>query len=544
MNEHWDYAMACIETEWPDLLGEAYNTLNLLSPGKSIDNAPEFLIRMFHPQEILKNKDKRNIILKVLSEEYLRELSDRVFGKNELTPYQRVNQLKEVNYNKRVESIFLDYFGIQPIQKHNPTVIIGQELIDSSQLLYPLRGYQKQILDDVEDLFNKNGLVKRCLIQMPTGSGKTRTTMYYISEQMNHEQSYMVLWLAYSKELCDQAADEFSHIWPIRGNCEMSLYRFYGNSSCQFPEHKINGIVITTLKKLLEARKKKETLLSRMADKIDLVIFDEAHQIIADTYRSIVTDLIDLGDAKLIGLTATPGRTWNDPAEDSKLSDFFHRNIVCINTGSGESPNAMLTKEGYLSRIIWRECDYNSGSMSEDELNVISQLRDEDDLPIDFLNKISMDAKRNVRIINEIKQLLDEGRQRILVFSASVQHSKVLSSILNVYFGNECIIKSVDGNTPQGDRDSIIEEFRLPSKKAQILCNYNVFTTGFDAPNVDAGVIARPTKSLVLFSQMVGRMIRGPKTDGGTSDAVIVSVVDVELPGFKDSYNNWQDVWK
>ena len=71
-------------------------------------------------------------------------------------------------------------------------------------------------------------------------------------------------------------------------------------------------------------------------------------------------------------------------------------------------------------------------------------------------------------------------------------------------------------------------------------------TTGFDAPRTSAVLVARPTKSLVLYSQMVGRAIRGVKA-GGNEKAEVVTVVDYQLPGFgsvADAFKNWEDVWE
>jgi len=78
-----------------------------------------------------------------------------------------------------------------------------------------------------------------------------------------------------------------------------------------------------------------------------------------------------------------------------------------------------------------------------------------------------------------------------------------------------------------------------------VIVNYGVLTTGFDAPKTSAALIARPTKSLVLYSQMVGRAIRGTRA-GGNMDAEIVTVTDPNLPGFGDvaeAFTNWEDVW-
>ena len=78
-----------------------------------------------------------------------------------------------------------------------------------------------------------------------------------------------------------------------------------------------------------------------------------------------------------------------------------------------------------------------------------------------------------------------------------------------------------------------------------VIVNYGVLTTGFDAPATSAAVIARPTRSLVLYSQMVGRATRGTRA-GGNDEAEIVTVVDPHLPGFgsiADAFKNWEDVW-
>ena len=545
VNQRWEYVMASIETEWKTLLGGSYDTLNLFTAGKGIgDVAVDFLSEMYAPDELLRDSEKRNVLISVMPAEYAEELVKQIDSKHCCVPGGEYSFLRGLKYDSRVENAFLNFFGIDKTPKPQQETVVGYETIDYSRMSCPLRNYQRQVLRDINSVFNaKDRESKRCMVQMPTGSGKTRTAMYYISDVMNSREEYMVLWLAYSKELCEQASDEFTKVWCTRGNKSVEIYRYYGDSS-DFPTKKVNGIVITTLAKLNSAKNKNSTLLTMLADKIDLVVFDEAHQIIAPTYKSIVTDVIMFGSSKLIGLTATPGRTWDDPEEDRKLSEFFHYNIVRIHTNDGETPNQMLTDEGYLSRIKWVTCDCDSIILSREERDLIASLRNEDELPRSILERLSLDAVRNTKIVTAVEDLLYDGKKRLLIFSTSVEHSRILCGLLKMLSSRyNCKVSSIDSHTSLGEREKIIREFKTDSSEPRIICNYGVLTTGFDAPNIDAGVIARPTKSLVLFSQMVGRMIRGPKTIGGTSEATIVSVVDLNLPGFKDSYDNWQDVW-
>ena len=96
------------------------------------------------------------------------------------------------------------------------------------------------------------------------------------------------------------------------------------------------------------------------------------------------------------------------------------------------------------------------------------------------------------------------------------------------------------------ERARLIAPGKDDTPEPQLLCNYGVLTTGFDAPRTSAALIARPTKSLVLYSQMVGRVIRGPRV-GGNPAAEIVTVLDHNLPGFgsvAQAFTNWEDVWK
>ncbi|MCL4256738.1 MAG: restriction endonuclease, partial [Anaerolineae bacterium] len=152
------------------------------------------------------------------------------------------------------------------------------------------------------------------------------------------------------------------------------------------------------------------------------------------------------------------------------------------------------------------------------------------------------DEMRNLAIITEIEQLA-KCYHRIIVFAATVDHANLIASVLQIR-GHQA--RSVTSGTNPILRAKYIEDFKSNADDVRILCNFGVLTTGFDAPGTSAALIARPTKSLVLYSQMVGRAIRGVKA-GGNTKAEIVTVVDYKLPGFgsvSDAFNNWEDVWE
>ena len=146
-------------------------------------------------------------------------------------------------------------------------------------------------------------------------------------------------------------------------------------------------------------------------------------------------------------------------------------------------------------------------------------------------------------VLAAIEDLLSTGHRRVLVFAATVAHARVLTAILVARHVRSGV---VTGATPERERDRTIRTFKSDAQEPMVLVNFGVLTTGFDAPTASAAVIARPTKSLVLYSQMVGRAIRGPKS-GGTDTCEVVTVVDRSLPGFGDvaaTFLNWEDVWQ
>jgi superfamily II DNA or RNA helicase len=123
-----------------------------------------------------------------------------------------------------------------------------------------------------------------------------------------------------------------------------------------------------------------------------------------------------------------------------------------------------------------------------------------------------------------------------------VAHAKKVALLLDAIGIDSGI---VIGDSSSSQRMRTIRKFRRKTNVPMVMCNYGVLTTGFDAPEISAAVIARPTKSLVLYSQMVGRATRGIKA-GGNETCTISTVVDTNLPGFGDiaeAFMNWEDVW-
>ncbi|MBB5509529.1 DEAD/DEAH box helicase [Paraburkholderia atlantica] len=378
------------------------------------------------------------------------------------------------------------------------------------------------------------------LLHMPTGAGKTRTAMNLVADYLRERNRRVVVWLAHSEELCEQAVREFEKAWQLLGNRALPAHRFWGGFESDLSNVE-DGVVVAGLAKLFARTKANSSLLTRLATRKPFVVMDEAHQAIAPTYR-LLLDILVQGNrgSRLLGLSATPGRTWNDVGSDQELADFFGGQKITLQVPGYDNPVRYLVDQQYLARATYRRLVCRSGVVLTDAER--RQVAETLELPESYLARIADSAQRSLLTIVEIEKLAST-HQRIIVFAASVRQSELLATVLSA---RGLRARSVTTKTQKDIRTAIIDDYQRDDGIPFVLCNYGIFTTGFDAPRTSAALIARPTLSLVLYSQMIGRAIRGPRA-GGNIEAEIVTVVDPDLPGFdsvESAFSNWEDVWR
>ena len=238
-------------------------------------------------------------------------------------------------------------------------------------------------------------------------------------------------------------------------------------------------------------------------DPFDLVIVDEAH-LIPDSgegmYRRFLNDLrVARPTMRVIGLTATPYRMHTPVCSPENFL-----NHICYEVGVRE-----LIVQGYLcslrSKAGHAKADLSQVHVRGGEF-VASEL--EGAMNLDALVESAVDE-----LVRETKQ-----RRSVLIFASGVDHAKHIAEAI-VKRGHEAVV--VTGETPIPDRDRAVDRFRRGGLK--YLVNYGVFTTGFDAPNVDAIVLLRATMSPGLYYQMAGR---GFRIAPGKTDCIILDYGD------------------
>ena len=194
-----------------------------------------------------------------------------------------------------------------------------------------------------------------------------------------------------------------------------------------------------------------------------------------------------------------------------------------------------MTQNGYLAKANYIDIKF------EAEAKLSSVQADDVDYSDAILRQLGEDQKRNHELVKAAKELALKHK-RIILFAPSVESAHLVANVLSAVGLNAA---AIDGDTDDLTRNQLVMRFRNNSVEPMILCNYGVLTTGFDAPRTSCVIVGRPTKSVVLYSQMVGRGIRGPKV-GGNVEADIVTVVDTSLRGFGsviEGFNYWNNKW-
>ena len=290
-------------------------------------------------------------------------------------------------------------------------------------------------------------------------------------------------------------------------------------------------------------------------------MFDEAHKALATETRQLVESLMvkkaGMCDRSLIGLTATPGRTTLSSEENGLFSDMFEGRIIRIdpdivnqinlskldylNTETDNNIIHYFQEAGILSHIQKEQLTYEEAFTADQirRIRVSMTINGYEDFSKTALEMIGRNRSRNAAILRKLRELSSENVPTI-VFACSVTHAKLLSYMLSLEsIPNTLVI----GEMSATDRADAIAAFKDRTNPVNILINYEVLTTGFDSTNIRCVFITRPTQSVVLYSQMLGRGLRGPMM-GGNAECLLVDVKD-NLGRFNPemAFNHFDSYW-
>lgn len=325
-----------------------------------------------------------------------------------------------------------------------------------------LRKYQRECLDAIASNY-KNGNCRQ-LVSLPTASGKTVVFASLIKESEGKS-----LVLAHTNELLEQAREKIQMIAP---NLSVGLVNA-DSKEFDFP------VIVSSI----QSARQPNNLAELQAQNFNLLVYDECHHAASETSRNILNAL-GFGcktDRLLCGFTATAFR------QDGKgLKEVF-------DTVAYQRTIKEMIADGYL-------CPPKGIKVSTD-IDLSKVKMGDGDFQAESLAKV-MDVPEIRQIVVDAYQKEGEGRQTIC-FGVNIQHAHNLSSLFND-FGISS--EAIHGRMSKSEREKVLNRYR--SGQIQVLCNCQVLTEGFDAPETSCVIVARPTQSKGLYQQMAGRGLR------------------------------------
>ena len=236
--------------------------------------------------------------------------------------------------------------------------------------------------------------------------------MSVVSMHLRRRGPTGILWLAPTRELVQQAAQDFLAAWESHGDVDTAViqWRGQGERFSHGTTIRRNTVLVASLQ-MAERSVQADSWIERsLHSQVSLIVFDEAHQSVAPTYRQLVEGLATAGNTKrsLLGLSATPGRA--SPEESKELAAMYGEHKVGV--GDGGNPVRYLQSKGYLARASFSTYPYH-GSLTPS-----SRGQDYSD---EALSSLGEDETRNQRIVEIVRQLFLAGHRVAPRWSRSAQ---------------------------------------------------------------------------------------------------------------------------
>jgi superfamily II DNA or RNA helicase len=339
-----------------------------------------------------------------------------------------------------------------------------------------LRPYQQEALASMLEA-ESNGINKQ-LIVLPTGAGKT---VLFAQLPIIRKESLPMLVLAHRSELLIQAKDKIETI-----NKDLSVGIEQADNKAGYVD-----VVIASVPTL--GRESSSRIEKYPKNYFKTIVVDEAHHAAAPSYRRILDYFTP---ELLLGVTATPQRS-----DSVRLIDVFQEIVYYKSIQD-------LIKEGWLSPLVGYRVK-TSTDISDVEIQNGEYKQDQLIEAID-------NPGRNNSIVTAYNDLANA--KKTVVFAAGVDHAGHLEE---AFRKNGSSVRVIIGTTPEEERRQILSDFK--SGAVTVLVNVGVLTEGFDEPSIEAIILAKPTRSSLLYTQIVGR---GTRLFEGKEHCMIIDIAD------------------
>ena len=369
-----------------------------------------------------------------------------------------------------------------------------------------LRDYQQEMK---LRLFEEWELHRSVMVQMPTGTGKTHLLAAVVKEFLCGGGVGMRVWIvAHRRELVEQIEETVARYGMGKEPDKSAKNGRTGKDSMPEESGRVRVFSIQWLsrnRKIMDGRP-------------DLIVIDEAHHALAETYRELWKRYPEV---RKLGMTATPCRL-----NRKGFTDLFDTLITSWSI-------AEFIGRGWLSSF-----DYVSIRANSREQRLVDSLKKrgaDGDYQVKEMNAV-LNRETGIRQLYESVRRYAAGKKGI-VYAVSIAHARQIAAYYSLH-GVESV--AIDSKTPALERGRLVEDFRRG--KISVLVNVDIFSEGFDCPDVEFVQLARPTLSLAKYLQQVGRGLR--KSDNKESCVLIDNVGLHRIFGLPVRDRDWEAMFE
>ena len=335
--------------------------------------------------------------------------------------------------------------------------------------------HQKKILDKIQVEREQNNNYKN-LVVAATGTGKTVISAFDYRRFTNKEKSHKLLFVAHRKEILEQSIKTYRSVLNDSNFGELWVANYKPT----------NGLENLFLSVDMFASRWEKTFSKLPADYYDYIVIDEAHHSTANSYRELFKHF---APKVLLGLTATPERMDGT----SLLPDFGGKITAEIRLPEALEQGLLSPFQYYCisddtdltDEAIWR-----GGKYIDSELSVRLCTKQRTALIVKTLNYY----------------LADEQKVRALCFCTDKDHAKFTAESLSTAGLKADYLVSGDTEQAKNKRKEVVNKLRRG--EINYLCVVDIFNEGVDIPEIDTVLFLRPTESLTIFLQQLGRGLR------------------------------------
>jgi superfamily II DNA or RNA helicase len=359
---------------------------------------------------------------------------------------------------------------------------------DSGLGILKMRDYQITAVDSTYESWREHNAV---VVVLATGLGKTVVAAEAIMRWPRHGR---ILVIAHTRELIFQARELIGRHIDEEPSIEMGEYREAEGGHPLLDRAKVVVASIQTLTRRLEKFRPED---------FDLIIIDEFHHSVAPSYRRVWNYFLAGNPSiKLLGITATPHR-----ADGISLRGIAQHCAFEMGIREGIDNGwlvPILQKYIVVEGLDFSKCRTDAADLKESDLECAMMGGAESD-GMTAAEKLELIAKQEAMLHRIADPAIKEAQGRSgIVFCVTVSHANRMAEVLRRYPGVAAEV--VTGDTLTEQRAEIVKRFK--AGQIQFLCGVGCFTEGFDCPNAQVIVMARPTQSQSLYIQMLGRGTR------------------------------------